>query len=103
MKKNHSPGGTRVGLRVLFYSFVFLAVIGTRETLSHQSGPVSNNLGIAFNRVLMTSAKLGLGLALLNKDERGEHTTIGRYSLALGIASHKAFVSSAKVDLFAAR
>jgi CRISPR/Cas system type I-B associated protein Csh2 (Cas7 group RAMP superfamily) len=102
MKKNHSPGGTRIGLRVLLYSFVFLAVIGTRETLSSdRNGPVSINLGVAFNRVLMTSSKLGLGVALLNQDKRGENTMIGRYSLALGIASHKAFVSSAKVDLFA--
>ena len=101
MKKNHSPGGIRIILRVLFYSFVFLAMIGTRETLSNQSGPVSNTLGAAFNRVLMTSSKLGLGLAMLSSDKRGERTIIGRYSHALGIACHKTFVSAAKVDLFA--
>ncbi|MES2923479.1 MAG: hypothetical protein V4819_18130 [Verrucomicrobiota bacterium] len=101
MKKNHSPGGARIGLRVLFYSFVFLAMIGMRETLSVGNGPVSNKLGMAFNRVLMTSSKLGLGLALLNQDRLGENTMIGRYSLALGMASHEAFVSAAKVDIFA--
>lgn len=101
MKKNHSPGGTRIGLRVLFYSFVFFAVIGTRETLSDGCGPISNQLGTAFNRVLMASSKLGLGLALLNQDKGGENTMIGRYSLALGIASHKAFVSASKVEIFA--
>lgn len=101
MKKNHSPGGAGIGLRVLFYSFVFLAMIGMRETLTDGNGPISNKLGIAFNRVLMTSSKLGLGLALLNHDQRGEDTTIGRYSRALGLASHKAFVNAAKVDIFA--
>ncbi len=101
MKKTHSPGGARIGLRVLFYSFVFLAVIGTRETLSNSGGPVSNKLGIAFNQVLMASSKFGLGIALLNQDKRGENTMIGRYSLALGMAAHKAFVSASKVDIFA--
>ena len=101
MKKNHSPGGTRVCLRVLLYTIVFFAVIGTRETLREGSGPLSNRLGSAFNRVLMASSKLGLGFALLNNDKLGENTMIGRYSLALGKASHKAFVSAAKVDLFA--
>lgn len=101
MKKNHSPGGARICLRVLFYSFVFLAVIGLRESLSNGSGPVSNKLGMAFNQVLMSSSKLGLGFALMNHDKQGEDTLIGRCSRSLGVASHKAYVSSAKVDLFA--
>ena len=101
MKKNHPPGGIRIGMRLLFYSFTFIAMIGTRETLSAGSGPISDTLGRAFNRVLMTSSKFALGFALMNQDEKGEETMIGRYSRILGIASHKAFVSSAKVELFA--
>ncbi|MES2439290.1 MAG: hypothetical protein V4584_09485 [Verrucomicrobiota bacterium] len=101
MKKNHSPGGTRIGVRLLFYSFAFLAMIGMRETLSDGNGPVSHHLGCAFNRTLMASSKLGLGLALMNLDKPGESTLIGRYSRSLGLASHKAFVSAAKVDLYA--
>jgi hypothetical protein len=101
MKKNHSPGGTRIGLRVLFYSFVFLALMGTREVLSNTDGPVSNQLGIAFNRVLMTSSKLALGVALMSQDKLNENTMFGRYSLALGKAAHQAFISASKVELFA--
>lgn len=101
MKKNHSPGGAGIGLRVLFYSIVFLAMIGMRESLTEGNGPISNKLGMAFNKVLMSSSKLGLGLALLNHDQSGEGTRIGRYSRALGLASHEAFVSASKVDIFA--
>ncbi len=101
MKKNHPLGGTRIVMRVLFYAFAFIAVIGARETLTSGNGPVSNTLGSAFNQVLMASSKLGLGFAQMNADEQGENTVIGRYSRSLGKASHKAYVSSAKVDLFA--
>ncbi len=101
MKKNHSPGGAGIGLRVLFYSFAFIAVIGTRETLSDGNGPVSTALGRTFNQLLKGSSKLGLGFAIMNSDDKGESTLVGRYSRSLGIAAHKAYVSSAKVELFA--
>jgi hypothetical protein len=100
VKKNHPPGGTRIVLRVLMYSFAFISVIGMRETLTSGSGPVSETLGRAFNQVLMSSSKLGLGFALMSRDEQGEDTMVGRYSHKLGVASHRAYVSSAKVDLY---
>jgi hypothetical protein len=100
MKKNHPRGGARIGLRVLLYSFAFIALMGTRETLSDGNGPVSDTLGKAFNEVLMASSKLGLGLAIMNLDKPGENTIIGRYSRELGMVSHQAFVSSAKVEIY---
>lgn len=101
MKKNHPRGGARIYLRVSLYSFAFLVLMGTRETLSDGTGPVSGTLGRAFNEVLMASSKLGLGFSMMNLDKPGENTMIGRYSRELGIASHRAFISSAKVDIYA--
>lgn len=100
MKKNRPRGGARICLRVLLYSFAFIALMGSRETLSDGSGPVSAALGKAFNEVLMASSKLGLGFAVMNLDGPGENTMIGRYSMSLGIASREAFVSSAKVEMY---
>lgn len=101
MNKNHSPGGVRIVMRVLFYTSIFVAIIGMRETLTEGHGPVSNKLGRVLNQVLMTSSQVGLGVAMMNSDKRGEHTLVGHYSRALGKASHEAFVSAAKVDIFA--
>jgi hypothetical protein len=82
------------------YSFLFLALMGMRETMSSGTGPVSDTLGKVFNQALKSSSKLGLGLALMSADKQNENTMVGRYSHQLGVASHKAYVSSAKVDLF---
>jgi hypothetical protein len=101
MKKHHPRGGVRIYLRALLYSFAFIALMGVRETLSDGNGPVSSTLGKAFNEVLMATSKLGLGIAMMNLDAPGENTTIGRYSHQLVIASHNAFVRSAKVDIYA--
>jgi hypothetical protein len=100
MKKNHPPGGTRVASRVLIYSIAFISMLGMRETLSSESGPVSDTLGKKFNQVLMTGSKMGLGMALLSSDRIGENTMLGRYSRKLGMASHQGYVSSAKVELY---
>jgi hypothetical protein len=101
MKKNHSPGGAPVYCRVLLYSIAFIALIGTRETLSGKSGPVSDRLGSAFNRVLLVSSKMGLGFALMNHQADDQSSMLARCNRSLGTASHRAFVSAAKVDLFA--
>ncbi len=101
MKKYHSPGGIRIGMRVLIYSIAFIAIVDTRETLADGTGPVSRKLGDACNKLLMASSKLGLGFALMNADHGDEDTLVGRWSRRLGITSHEAFVSAAKVDLFA--
>lgn len=101
MKKNHPRGGVRIYLRALLYSFAFVALMGVRETLSDGNGPVSDTLGKVFNEVLMASSKLGLGFAMMNLDAPGENTMVGRYSRELGIASHNAFVRSAKVNIYA--
>ena len=101
MKKNHSPSGMGIAVRMLVYPMAFIAVLGIREILSDGTGPVSQNLGIVFNKTLMTSSKFGLGVALMSKDNPGERTLIGQSSRALGKASHQAYVSAAKVELYA--
>ena len=101
MKKNHSPGGARIGMRMLIYAVAFIAVIGIRETLTDGTGPISRNLGTLYNKTLMAASKLGLGVALLSHDKDGENSIIGQGSTMLGKASHRGYVSAAKVDLFA--
>lgn len=101
MKKNHPHSGKGIAVRVLGYSVAFIAVIGIRETLTEGTGPVNRSLGQVFNRTLMATSKLGLGVALMNQDQPGDLTVIGEGSKMLGRASHKAFVSAAKVDLYA--
>ena len=98
MKKSHSPGGTRICMRVLFYSIAFVAVIGTRETLSDRTGPISANLGRAFNQTLMASSKLGIGFALMIREQTPDESQLGRYGRSLGIASHKAFIFASEMD-----
>ena len=88
-------------MRLLTYSLAFIAIIGARETLSEGNGPVTNNLRVIFNKTLMTSSKIGLGVALMNCDEAGDVTVIGKGSKMLGQASHRAYVSAAKVDIYA--
>lgn len=88
-------------MRVLVYGLAFTAVIGVRETLTGEGGPISDGVGRAFNRVLKASSKLGLGIALMSEDNPGDITLIGHGSRMLGKASHKGFVSASKVDLFA--
>lgn len=89
-----------IAVRMLAYPMAFIAMIGIREILSDGTGPVNQNLGMAFNKTLMTSSKFGLGVALMNDDQSGDRTLIGRGSRALGKASHKAYVSAAKVELY---
>jgi len=101
MKKNHPPSGKGIAVRVFGYSIAFIAVIGIREILTEGTGPVNQCLGRMFNRTLMASSKLGLGIALMNQDEPGDLTMIGKGSRILGQAAHKVFVSAAKVDIYA--
>jgi hypothetical protein len=100
MKKNHPPSGMGITVRMLVYPMAFIAMLGIREVLSDGTGPVSQNLGMVFNKTLMTSSKFGLGVALMNEDSPGERTLIGKTSRELGKASHKAYVSAAKVELY---
>lgn len=88
-------------MRVLVYSLAFSAIIGVRETLTGQGGPVSDGVGQVFNQMLKASSKLGLGIAQMSQDNPGDITLIGQGSRMLGKASHQGFVSASKVDLFA--
>lgn len=100
MRKSHSPGGTRIGLRVLCYSIVFIAVIGIRENLTEGTGPVSNHLCTMFNNTLMAGSKLTLGIALMIHEPGDKGTLRGRTHVMLGKAAHQGFVSASKVDIF---
>ena len=101
MKKNPAPSGLRTGMRVLGYSLVFLAIVGIRENLVHNGGPVSTQVGKALNRVLMESSKVGMGLAQMTADAPHETSVIGRYSRSLDKASRSGFISAAKMDIYA--
>lgn len=101
MSRNHPPSGRGIAVRVLVYSLAFSAVIGVRETLTGQGGPISDGVARTFNQVLKASSKLGLGIAQMSQDNPGDITLIGQGSRMLGRASHKGFVSASKVDLFA--
>ena len=100
MKKNHSPGGARICLRVLCYSIGFIAVLGARECLTEGSGPVSRQLGAMFNNALMAGSKLALGVSLMTRDEADRNSMSGRASVELGRAAHTAFVSASKVSIY---
>ncbi|MGL5018220.1 MAG: hypothetical protein ACRDBP_08820 [Luteolibacter sp.] len=101
MKKNPAPCGLRTSMRMLGYSFVFLALVGVREHLTHGSGPVSHQVGKVLNRVLMETSKVGIGLAQMTADAPHQTTTIGSYSRSLDKASRTGFVSAAKMDIYA--
>lgn len=101
MRRHHPPGGMRISLRMLLYTIAFIAVIGTRETLTDGTGPVSRQLGTMFNQVLMVGSKLGLGVALMTHDQHGEASMTGKASMALGKIAHRGFVSATKINLYA--
>jgi hypothetical protein len=101
MKKHHSPGGMRISLRMVLYTIAFIAVLGTRETLTDGTGPVSRQLGVIFNDTLMAGSKLALGVALMTHDQDGDDSMSGKASTMLGKAAHRGFVSATKVTLYA--
>jgi hypothetical protein len=101
MKKNPAPSGLRTGMRMIGYSLVFLAIVGIRENLSNGSGPVSDQVGKALNRVLMESSRVGMGLAHMTADAPHQKTLIGSYSRSLDKASRHGFISAAKMDIYA--
>lgn len=91
----------RICSRMLFYTLCFLAVIASREFLIFDGGPLTNILGRGANQILQTSSKLGLGFALICKEEISDDSMIGRGGYRLGRVAHKGFVESTKVELFA--
>jgi hypothetical protein len=101
MKKNPASSGLRIGMRMLGYSLVFIAVIGIRENLIHGGGTVSTRLSMGLNRMLMESSKIGMGLAQMTADAPHEETLIGHYSRGLYQASRNGFISAAKMDIYA--
>jgi hypothetical protein len=101
MKKHHSPGGMRISLRMALYAIAFIAVLGTRETLTDGTGPVSRQLGVIFNEALMAGSKLALGVALMTHDQDSDDSMSGKASMMLGKAGHRAFVSASMVNIYA--
>lgn len=99
MKKLRPLQGMRVVSRMQFYTLCFLAVIASREFLIFGGGPLTTFLGRGANQILQASSKLGLGFALICKEEICDHSMIGRGGQKLGRVAHKAFVESAKVEL----
>jgi hypothetical protein len=91
----------RISLRMFLYTIAFIAVIGTRETLTEGTGPVSRQLGTMFNSVLMAGSKLGLGVALMTHDQNGADSMTGKASMALGKVAHRGFVCATKINLYA--
>lgn len=98
MNHTHSRTGSRIGLRALIYSIAFLAIIGVRETLTQGGGPLSDNLGRMFNKTLMTSSKLGLGLADMCVENSEPDSMIGRSGRAVGRVARKAFIDAYLVE-----
>lgn len=101
MKKQGPPQGMRIWPRMLIYTICFLAIIASREQLTSGGGPLTHTLGRGLNQIMLASSKLGLGIALLGAEASADDTVVGRSSRKLGKASHKAFVESTKVRLFA--
>ena len=75
-------------------------MIGVRETLTGQGGPISDGVGHAFNQMLKASSKLGLGIAQMSQDNPGDISLIGQGGRMLGKASHQGFVSASKVEIY---
>jgi len=100
MKHNRTHGGTRIALRLTVYAVTFLAIIGIRESLIHDGGPLSESLGRIFNRSLMASSKIGLGLAEICEDHGVEGGLVSRNGRILNRAAHKAFIDAAKFDIY---
>jgi hypothetical protein len=101
MNKHGPPQGMRIYARMLFYTLCFLSMIATREQLTAGGGPLTHSLGLGLNQIMLSSSKLGLGFALICAEVSSDDTVVGRSSRRLGKASHKAFIESSKVRLFA--
>ncbi len=101
MKKNHSPGGIRIALRMLFYAITFIAVIGARENITAGTGPVSKTVAKGFNEVLLASSKLGIGFAVMNHRRGDENTVVGKGSRMLYKMSLRGFVNASKMNFYA--
>jgi hypothetical protein len=100
MRKNHPSSGRGIAWRMLVYSLTFSALIGVRENLTGHGGPISDAAGAAINGMLKASSKLGLGIAQMSEDPPGDVTLIGQGGRMLGKASHEAFVSASKVEIY---
>lgn len=101
MKKHHSPGGIRVALRMLFYTFLFVALMGARENLTAGNRPVSKSVARAFNQVLMVSSKLGIGFAVMNHRRGDENTLVGKSSRQLFHLAHKGYITASRMNFYA--
>ena len=101
MKVPRPSGGRRILARALLYGCVFTAIVATREHLRAGDGPLTKSLGSAFNQGLSAVAKLGLGVSLLHDREGNSDSWLSRNSRKLEKVSREAFVSSAKVDIYA--
>lgn len=100
MRKNHPPGGMRLYLRLLTYTIAFVAIIGMRETFTHETGPVSKQLGVIYNETLKAGSKLVLGIALMSYDEDDTTSLKGRSTVMLGQAAYRGFVCATRVDIY---
>lgn len=100
MKRNHPPGGKRLCLRLLTYALAFIAVIGMRETFTHETGPVSKQLGVIYNETLKAGSKLVLGFALMSYDEDDTTSLKGRSTVAIGQAAYRGFICATRVDIY---
>ena len=101
MKVPRPSGGRRILARALLYGCVFTAIVATREHLLSGGGPLTKSLGSAFNQGLSTAAKFGLGVSLLHDREGDSDSWLSRNSRKLEKISREAFVSSAKVEIYA--
>lgn len=91
----------RIATRMLCYTLCFLSIIASRELLTSGDGPLTKSLGRGLNQILLASSKLGLGFALIFREETSGDTMIGKGTQKLGRAAHKAFIESSKVEFFA--
>lgn len=76
MKTTRSPRGKRFVVATLALVFGSLAAYTSKEFIVGKDGSLSAKLGPAFNKVLLSASKLGMGLGELHTEEKATASAV---------------------------
>lgn len=128
MKKHHSPRGKSIAIGLIALVFGSIAALAIHQ--SRDGGRFATKLGAGLNQAMIAASKFGMGLSELHDDfgpvaddkpegmvalaetkiqprglsAKGEPTTfVAKQCRELHRASHEAFISAKKVEIYSAK
>lgn len=128
MKKHHSPRGKSIAIGLIALVFGSIAAVAIHQ--SRDGGRFATKLGAGLNQAMIAASKFGMGLSELHDDfgpaasdkpdgmvalaeaeiqprglsAKGEPSTfVAKQCRELHRASHEAFISAKKVEIYSAK